>query len=351
MRISSISIVLLTFLVTGCAKPVPDEAPTEEPAEEVKEEAKVSPNPCDALPEESCITEAKKLFGANDRDAALKVAADGCAWGEVEACRLKGELFALREARGAQRETMRAFEAGCLGADAASCEAFVEGLASGRAAEPSNEAALREASRLCGGGTLVMCREAQLYAEAVGVEFKLDDASAERFDGMCDGSEAARCMLVAEIYGEGLGVVVDMARAAAVARRACDAGSDDACAAWTGYASKASAEMAPKVYAEHGRLCKKAREASCLESARMTRDGVGMAADPTRALSMLAESCSVGMSKACDEAKAMVAEELVEEEARAALEERFQSTCTSDAQGCAVVEALKAPSLEEAPEP
>lgn len=199
----------------------------------------------------------------------VKVMAEGCVAGQVEAC---GELA-------------RGVESGGLRAAAVALEGWPAPLVSG---------CERKIASACHAAAIV-------YAQGVGVSASRLETRAY-FGKACDAGDMRGCASYGHMLLEGDGGPTDWKAALAPLERACDGGDDDACLSVgaisaQGRGAKVDRERALGIFEG---LCKKGLRAACENVDAMVGNNWGLPASGAARIEALARLCEGRSGVACE---------------------------------------------------
>jgi TPR repeat protein len=119
--------------------------------------------------------------------------------------------------------------------------------------------------------------------------------AADGYQRACDGGESNACSQLADMYAQGRGVPMDLARAIALYLRACDRGLNVACArAAGGYRAGSGVQKdSPRAVALFQRSCDLRGPNGCIYLGDMYENGEGVERDQAKAIAAFQRGCDL----------------------------------------------------------
>jgi len=196
----------------------------------------------------------------------------------------------------------RFFLQGCEGGAAAGCQYVSIAYAEGRGVPKDPAQALVYAQRACKGGSQAGCVRAELARiKGEGVAKDVQGGLAQ-LDGMCARKQAMACENLASLYdGKTVAeVAADPVRVRDYLKKACDAGSNQACHV------RSVVAKGDKVDSEMGQgnalfedKCAAGSAVACGLLGENLMKGTAIARDPVRGAALLKKACEQGVGRAC----------------------------------------------------
>ena len=222
-----------------------------------------------------------------------------CEKGNAPSCGRLGEMFLAGSGPAADEVRAREFlRRGCQGGWFEACTHL--GALERKANATINVVALW--TRSCTGGDGEGCTSLGfLHTHGLGVPLDLAKAAASYRQG-CDLGSVRGCGLLGEAYEKGQGVAPDERHAVELYRRACDAGGWMGCSGLSNmyFRGGASLEKNDARGMEFlSRACTLGAQGACLGVGMRYLNGVGVAKDQARGRDILQHACSAGEKNAC----------------------------------------------------
>jgi TPR repeat protein len=248
----------------------------------------------------ACIGVGEMLIGpaaaVKDHARAADLFQRGCEAGQARACGLLGTQTRLGRGRPADaKAAYDLYARGCTGGDASSCEQQGQSHVAGRGADKDWKRALELFDKACGMDAYYGCVP---LGQALGLpEVGRDYArAAKAYERACQAQQQRGCAGLAALYGEGLGVPRDLARAESLATTACDNGAVEAC----GILGAMFAEKAPaRAVSYFAKACDGGHSGACTQLAMHHLSGRGVPQSMPKAAAILTKACDGGDGYAC----------------------------------------------------
>ncbi len=254
---------------------------------------------CDGGVARACLAEAQFLFlHGTELERAMQLAMPQCDAGDGSAC---GLMQAIDQLHRMKVDYSDAVQRCAAGEDASCLEALVM-RSTGATDDDDAKLARAELRKRCDAGEAARCQDLGfLYSQGIIVEVDLGRA-AELYHRACAGDDSL-CGNYGRLYQEGRGVKQDRDQALELYTKACNADGEFAAHACGMAGNLLSEPPEPfdlaKARGFYAKACDGGTQLACANLGQMLLDGDGGAADQQKAITLLTVACDLGDGYGC----------------------------------------------------